>query len=178
MRKDFTIEIEIPAGINTEINNGKIIMEKDGTKVEREFKGINLKLDGNKIKIQEKGATKRKKKIINSIKAHIKNMIEGLEKKFVYKLQICFVHFPSTVEIKENEVLIKNFLGETTPRKAKIFGGASVKKQENFLIVESSNKEAAGQTAANIEKATKIKNRDRRIFQDGVYIVESPGRKK
>jgi len=34
------------------------------------------------------------------------------------------------------------------------------------------NKEAVGQTAANIEQKTKIKVYDPRVFQDGIYLVE------
>jgi hypothetical protein len=45
-----------------------------------------------------------------------------------------------------------------------------VKKQE--VIVSGIDIEAVGQTAANIEQATRITGKDSRVFQDGIYIVE------
>jgi large subunit ribosomal protein L6 len=39
------------------------------------------------------------------------------------------------------------------------------------VTVSGSDREKVGQTAANIEMACKIKKRDRRVFQDGIYIV-------
>jgi len=43
-------------------------------------------------------------------------------------------------------------------------------------VLNGPNLEDAGQTAANIERATKIKGFDPRVFQDGIYIIEKPGR--
>ena len=39
------------------------------------------------------------------------------------------------------------------------------------VVVTGINKESVGQTAANIEQATRIKARDPRVFQDGIYVV-------
>jgi len=44
----------------------------------------------------------------------------------------------------------------------------------NQITISSNNVERAGQTAANIEKATKISKKDRRVFQDGCFITEKP----
>ena len=71
-----------------------------------------------------------------------------------------------------SEVQISNFLGEKRPRRAKIVGSTQVEIKGDVLLVNGPDIEAVGQTAANVEQATKIKNYDPRVFQDGIYIVE------
>jgi large subunit ribosomal protein L6 len=39
------------------------------------------------------------------------------------------------------------------------------------VVVTGIDKENVGQTAANIERCAVIKNRDRRVFQDGIYLL-------
>ncbi|HLY77451.1 MAG TPA: 50S ribosomal protein L6, partial [Thermoplasmata archaeon] len=41
-----------------------------------------------------------------------------------------------------------------------------------FVILTGPDIERVGQSAANIEQTTKIRDYDPRVFQDGVYIVE------
>jgi len=90
------------------------------------------------------------------------------------------VHFPMNVSVdKTNHVLvINNFLGEKKERRAKILPNTDVKIEGDIVTVESPDIEAAGQTAANMEVTTHIRNRDRRVFQDGIWITEKPGEKK
>ena len=178
MKKEIIQTIEIPEGVEVKIDKDMLIIKGPEGENKRTF-NIN-KLDfekkDNQIIIGSKKATKREKKIINTITAHIKNMIKGVQEKFEYKLKICFNHFPFNVEIKEGESIIKNFLGEKIPRKVKIPSGVKVESDKETIIVTSLDKELAGQTAANFEKATKVKNRDRRVFQDGIFITNKAGR--
>jgi large subunit ribosomal protein L6 len=177
MKKDLSQIIEIPEGIEAEVEGAKVIIKgKEGVN-EREFKIANLKLEkkGNQIIVGNKKSSKKEKRSMNSIAAHIRNMIKGVQGKFEYKLKICFSHFPITVEVKGNEALIKNFLGERTPRKAKIPRGAEVKVDKDIVTVISTDVETAGQAAANFETATRITNRDRRVFQDGIFITSKAG---
>jgi len=39
-------------------------------------------------------------------------------------------------------------------------------------MITGPNKEDVGQTVSNIKTATKIRKRDSRVFQDGLYMVE------
>ena len=61
---------------------------------------------------------------------------------------------------------------------AKIPAGVNIEIKDKKIIVSSDSKESAGITVSNIEKATRIRNRDRRVFQDGIYLIEKPGRKE
>jgi large subunit ribosomal protein L6 len=178
MKKEMSQKIEIPE--NTElILEGNIIIIKGSqgeTRRKLDLKELEIHKEGNHLTLSCKKATKKEKKRINTGIAHIKNMIKGASKKFEYQMKICFSHFPITAEVKGNELIIKNFLGEKQNRKSKIPKGAEVKVDKEFIIIESISKEIAGQTAANIETATKIRNRDKRVFQDGIFIINKAGK--
>lgn len=170
-RKKILETIEIPEGITAEINGNRIKLSSGNEKTEKKM-GYEARKEGTKIIFECEKPTKKEKKLIKTSVAHIRNMISGLGKKYIYKLQVCAVHFPMNVSIKGDELIIKNFLGEVKDRKAKILNDVSAKIEKDIVILESCDKEKAGQTAANIEKATRIRNRDRRIFQDGIFITE------
>jgi len=178
MKKEIFNKIEIPEGVNITIEKNKLKVEKNGLSNEKTFdlKNISLEKKDKEIIIGNKKSSKKEKRSINTITSHIQNMIKGLEKSYEYHLKICFNHFPITVEIKGNEILIKNFLGERYPRKIKIEKDVNVKVDKEFITVTSHNKEIAGQTAANLEMITRIPNRDRRIFQDGIFITNKNGK--
>lgn len=178
MHKEIYQKIEIPEGVEAEIDRTILKVKGPEGNVEKNFKKLNLdfKKENNQIVIGHKKATKKEKKLINTISAHVKNMIKGVQKKFEYELKICYSHFPITVELKGREVLIKNFLGEKEPRKMKIPQDVDIEISKETVKVISSDKELAGQVAANFEKLTRTKKKDIRIFQDGLYIINKAGK--
>lgn len=171
-------EIELPKEIDAEMHENKLTLKGKGGENSRKFNlgKINLEKKDGKIILSCDKATKREKRMINTSSAHIKNMIQGAQKKFEYKLKICSSHFPMTVKIDGNKAIIKNFLGEKVDRKVELPKNAEVKVDKEIITILSADKELAGQAAANLEKVTKIKGRDRRIFQDGIYIINKAGR--
>ena len=178
-RADLKAEIEIPEGMHASIEHNNLVIKKGDIEIKRKLNAlINSILEGNKIILEKKKATKKNKKIFGSFEAHFRNMIKGLNQNFVYRLQIASVHFPVTVSVDKakNELIVKNFLGEKTDRRINLIEGVNVKVNRDIIEVESSDKEKAGKCAANIEKGTKVTNKDRRIYQDGIYIIEKPGR--
>ena len=98
-------------------------------------------------------------------------MIKGVNAGFKYEMKIVFAHFPMKVAAKGNAITIDNFLGEKATRTAAIADGVDVKVKGDIVTIEGNNVEHVGQTAANLEKATVVKGRDIRVFQDGVYTI-------
>lgn len=178
MKQKIIQSVEIPSGINCSLEK-KILKCKSGTAeiaYNASIPRINVSVSNNVITFEcEKGNKNDYKKIMSQL-AHMRNIFHGLQHPFVYKLEACNVHFPMTLKIEGNILIINNFLGEKTPRTAEILQNVKVEVKGQQLTVSSADREAAGQTAANIEKATRVPNRDRRIFQDGIFITEKPGR--
>jgi large subunit ribosomal protein L6 len=172
-------KIKIPEGIQVDINKFLVKISGSQGTLERRFVYPKLKIQKkeNNIILEAKNVTKREKRMAYTFEAHLKNMIEGVNKPYQYQLKVCSGHFPMTVNIEGNDLIIKNFLGEKIPRRAKILPNAKVEIKGNEISVTSIDLETAGQTAANIETATRITNRDRRVFQDGIYITKKPGQK-
>lgn len=178
MKQDILEKMKIPEGITCELHGSTLVCKKEGNELKRKLSlpEVEISVSGNELVFSSKKATKRHLKLINSHIAHIKNMFSGLSKEFSYTLEACNVHFPMTLKVEKDNLLINNFLGEKKPRIAKIHSNTSAEVKGQRIIVRSHDKEAAGITVSNIERATKIKNRDRRVFQDGIYLVERPGR--
>lgn len=178
MKKELIKKIEIPEGVQVSFNNGLLTIKgKEGEVSKKmDFKKLKFDLSQNEIKLSTKKGTKVDKKIMNTLFSHIQNMIKGVQEKFVYELKICHGHFPFTVKVEGKTATIKNFLGEKVDRKVKLLEGVDVEIKKDVITVKSVNKELAGQAAANFEFATKIKGRDKRIFQDGIYIIKKNGK--
>jgi large subunit ribosomal protein L6 len=178
MRKELSQIIEIPEGVTLTLDNDTITVKGNEGEISRAFNfgRVDVSVEGNVLTLGNKFSTKTEKKMMNTITAHVKNMIAGVQEKFVYELKVCSGHFPMSLKQEGNKIIVKNFLGEKIDRVVTIMDGADVEINKEMITVKSINKEIAGQTAANFEKATIIKGRDKRIFQDGVYIIKKCGK--
>ncbi len=107
--------------------------------------------------------------MLGTIEAHVNNMIKGVTEGYTVKLKIVYMHFPFTLKTSGKEISINNFLGEKTPRKTKIVGDCKVEVKGDEITITGINKDDVGQTAANLERATWVRARDRRVFQDGIF---------
>ncbi len=176
MKEEIRKEMELPEGVNATLNVNMLTVKGKKGEDHRRFiyPGLKVEVVGNKVVMGFNNATKREKKVIGTYEAHINNMIKGVMEPFVYKLKICSGHFPMNVSVSGKKVIVKNFLGEKNPRESNLIEGADVKINGTEILVTSCSKEKAGQTAARIEKLCAIKNKDIRIFQDGIYIIEKP----
>jgi large subunit ribosomal protein L6 len=166
----------IPEGVQLAIDGRKIKATGPKGTLEEDFSHmpVHFELDGGSLRVYSQWARKREVALVGTALAHVQNMVRGVTKGFTYKLKIVYAHFPVTVKVhdKERRLTIENFTGEKTPRNVRIVGSAKVKVVSDEVHVQGNNLQDVSQTAANIQTSTRIKNKDQRVFLDGIYIYE------
>ena len=172
------VSIKLPEDIKARIEDYNLILEGPKGSTSKLLKSplAKVSIKGSEVVIESLKANRRGKCQVNTFKSHVNNLIEGVTKGYEAKLMIRYGHFPITVKVEGSKFIIENFGGEKVPRSARIMPETEVKVKGSEVQVTGLNKELVGQTAANIEIATRVKNKDRRIFQDGIWIVKKPGR--
>ncbi|MBW2963295.1 50S ribosomal protein L6 [Candidatus Woesearchaeota archaeon] len=178
MKSNLKEEVALPEGVEANYKSGILLLKGPKGEIKRQLVSpkIKISVSKEKISLESPKATKREKRLLYTFNSHIKNMLKGVTEGHVYELKICSGHFPMNVSVTGNELMIKNFLGENNPRKMKIKEGVKVTIEGDHVKVEGTEKEATGQTAADIELLTKVRGRDRRIFQDGIFIINKDGK--
>ncbi|WP_297979395.1 50S ribosomal protein L6 [uncultured Methanobrevibacter sp.] len=165
-------EIEIPEGVEVIIGDEVSVKGPNGeTSRKFTYPNVTITKEDNLIVLETAFPKKKDKSMIGTTRAHIQNMITGVTDGFTYHMKIVFAHFPMTVKAQGDKVSIENFIGERHPRSAKIVGDAKVQVKGDEVIITGINKEDVGQTMANLEQATKIRGKDPRVFQDGIYLT-------
>ena len=170
-------KIDMPDGMVASMEGDTVTLTKDGNSLSREFthNSVSVRQTDSGVEVYCDLPRRSEKAISGTWAAHLRNMVKGLDEGFEYRLKAVFSHFPMTLKVEGNRFTITNMLGEKVPRVAKLPWTPSevqVKIEgKSDIIVTGADREKVGQSAANIEKACKVKKRDPRVFQDGVYIT-------
>ena len=166
--------IDIPDDVEVNVIGSKVIVEGNLGIIEQDFSHsrVNIKKEDSVLSVESPWPNKRKAAMVGTVKSHIQNMMKGVTKGFTYKLKVVFAHFPMSVKIQNDRVIIDNFSGERKPRIARIMEDVKVNVDGEDVIVKGINLNNVSQTAANIQQATRIKKKDPRVFLDGIYIYE------
>ncbi|MCD6089799.1 50S ribosomal protein L6 [Candidatus Bathyarchaeota archaeon] len=167
-------KVEIPEGVKVNIDGKRVEVVGEKGRLVRDFSNspVSINIEDDQVVVYTDDTRRKAVAMVGTVCAHIRNMIKGVTKGFTYKLKIVYAHFPISVKVEGDKILIENFLGERAPRVAKIVGNTKVIVKKDDVILQGINIEEVGQTAANIEQATKIKNKDPRKFLDGIYVYE------
>jgi len=171
-------EIVIPQGITAEVAGNVVKITGQKGTLERPLllaKGMKMENADSKIVISTESERRKVKAIVGTTAAHIRNMIEGVTKGYTYKLRVCYSHFPITVKVEKDKVVIQNFLGGRTSRVAQILGNVQVKVEGSDVVVTGIDVDKVSQTAANIEQSCRIVGFDKKRFQDGIFLFSREG---
>ena len=168
----FQDEVVIPEGVKVTQNKHMLKFEGPLGKTYKSFRNIpvNIEIVKGKILLKAIGSRKKDYSILHTSRSIIRNICEGLIVGYTIKMKIVFAHFPITVKVEGKKILIENFQGERAARTTKIVGNTKVIPKGEDVILTGEVWTDITQTAANIELKTKVKNKDHRVFLDGIYI--------
>lgn len=170
----ITRQVEIPPGVNVTLEGSQLTVSGPKGTLARDvrFPQVDVRVEGGEVVVSTASDKKRFLAMSGTLEAHVKNMVRGVTEGYEYRMKVVYSHFPIQLKQQGNRLEINNFLGEKQPRLAKIIEGVSVRVGNDEVTLTGIDKEKVGNTAANIEHATRITKRDPRVFQDGIYITE------
>ena len=170
------IRVDLPAGVQARLDKGQLVVKGPHGEVHRPVPlgALRVTAQGTTVTLGlvVPSERKRARSLINTWERHVANMAQGVTHGFEARMKVVAAHFPMKVSVKDHSVVIENFLGEKYPRTASILPGVEAKVDGEFVVLTGSDIERVGQSAANIERTTKIRDYDPRVFQDGIYIVD------
>jgi large subunit ribosomal protein L6 len=166
--------VKIPDGIKVQLDGTtlKVVGPKGQLERSIRFPQVNINIDGKEVVIATESRKKEITAMVGTFEAHTKNMCRGVLDGFEYRMKVVYSHFPIQLKLQGNKLEISNFIGEKKARYANIEPGVSAKVVSDEVVLSGINRELVGTTAANIEHATHIRNRDPRVFQDGIFIIQ------
>ena len=172
----FKEELEIPDGVEVLLEGGHHIRVKgsngDITKDFSHVRGIKVTIKDKKVIFSTNFPKSGTLALIKTVVSIINNLIIGVQTNYKYVSKIAYSHFPCSVRVddKNQTIFIENFLGERAPRKAKYPNNVKVEVKGDDVYFIGPDKETLGQSAANVKRACRIRKKDPRVFQDGVYL--------
>ncbi len=171
--REHVSTLEIPEGISVSLEERTISVKGKLGTVKNDFTKLPafLTIENNILKIEPYGTRRKDFAISKTAQSIINNMIKGVQNGYKYRMKIVFAHFPITVKIKDGKVHVENFFGERKARISNIVGDSTkVAIEGDDIVITGPHLEHVSQTAANIELSTRVKNKDQRVFLDGVYV--------
>ena len=172
------VEIEIPDDVSASVDHLDLTIEGPNGTVTRRlwYPDVTVSAEDDTVVIESAETDAKTNATVGTFESHVENMIHGVTDGWEYRMEVFYAHFPMQVSVEGEEVVIENFLGEKAPRRTPIRGDTEVQIDGEEIVLSGPDKEAVGQTAADIEQLTKVKGKDTRVFQDGVYITEKPAK--
>ncbi len=170
-------ELDVPDAVDAEVDRLELTVSGPNGTVTRRlwYPDVSVDVVDETVVIESDADDADTTATIGTFESHVRNMFRGVTDGWEYEMEVFYNHFPMQVSVDGDEVVIENFLGERAPRRTAIHGDQTdVEIDEEMIYVRGPDKEAVGQTAADIEQLTQVRGKDVRVFQDGVYITQKP----
>jgi large subunit ribosomal protein L6 len=170
--------IELPDDVSATVDHLDLTVEGPNGSVTRRlwFSDVGVSADNGVVVVESNSEDAKTNATVGTFHSHVQNMVHGVTEGWKYQMEVFYAHFPMQVSVDDDEVVIENFLGERAPRRTPIRGNTDIEVDGEKVTLSGPDKEAVGQTAADIEQLTRVTDKDNRVFQDGVYITSKPSK--
>jgi large subunit ribosomal protein L9e len=176
---ETSIKIKIPAEISVSLNGRTVNVKGPRGALSRNFSHtpIEFTMAGARtLNATIYFGARKHVACLRTIASHIENMIKGVTLGYAYKMRAAYAHFPINVSIADGgKVLqIRNYLGEKIVRKISMLPGCivAITDQKDEIIISGNCLESVSQSAASVQQCAAVKNKDKRMYLDGIYVSE------
>jgi len=170
---------KIPRDVKITIKSKKVTVEGKHGKLERDFTHLPIELykQGIEVRARMFFAKSKQLSVLSTVCSHIRNLFDGVSKKFQYRMRLVYAHFPinATVTNGGATIELRNFLGEKRVRIVNMLPGVKVDKSattKDELVVTGMDINDTSRSAALIRQSCLVKGKDIRKFLDGIYVSQ------
>jgi large subunit ribosomal protein L6 len=145
------LPIDIPSGVQVELNGSKIRVKGPKGELQREFSGlIGIEMENNQLNISRNSENPEERALHGTTRAVLANMIHGVSKGFEVILEVEGVGYRA--EMEGNKLSL--FVGYSHPIKIDPPSGVTFETDAKTrqIKVLGFDKELVGQIAANVRK--------------------------
>jgi len=176
--------LKVPEGVTVTIKSRIVTVTGPRGKLVKDLKHLAVSFipkEDATIEIALHHGIRKQVASLRTVRSIIENMITGVTKGYKYKMRYVYAHFPINVNIDKNketgqqEVEIRNFLGEKIVRRVTMLPGVEIEASTNVkdeVVLTGNSLDNVSQSAADIQQICRVRNKDIRKFLDGLYVSE------
>jgi len=167
--------IEIPEGVEVKASDGKVSVKGPKGALDFEFhRDMKVEIDGKTVKIAVARNSKQASALWGLTRVLVANMIEGVTKGYVKRLELQGVGYRMSLQGKKLNLA----LGFSHPVEIAIPEGLEAKVEKNMLTISGIDKQAVGQFTAGIRALKKVEPYKGKGFRYVGEIVRKKAGKK
>jgi large subunit ribosomal protein L6 len=167
-----SITLKIPENASLSVEGSVVVVKGKLGELRKDFSKSRVwfEIKNNELYIFTDQKGRRGKALVGTIRKKIINMITGVNRKYVVRLKVAHSHFPITVKVDKGFVRIENFMGEKSPRLVRIPEGIEVQVKGQDITLSGLDIDSVTLLGGALENATRVKDKDQRVFLDGIYV--------
>ncbi|MFX0092467.1 MAG: 50S ribosomal protein L6 [Candidatus Hodarchaeota archaeon] len=170
--------ISIPENVTVDIREGQVQVKGPKGTLSRDFTRLPVmieKTSTNSLRFSTSFPRTREHAAVGTAAGHVKNMFKGVTEGFMRKMVVLSSHFPMTVKVQGNNLVIEKLYGQKENILVPFPKDVKIETKNEEITITGIDVEKVGQIAANIHRACLWRGKrakDPTVFMDGIYITE------